>query len=146
MVFTSLQKVIQFDPLVAAFRGCTHVVHETPLIASTRRICIEADVGLHGDGAGSAKLGGGTWGFTGASSIVVQRTAELCVLTAKVIAIGLHLQPGFTDRDAIRADGDSMEVRSFPGVAKVQIDVRGDMLTLTQRVHGHRVMRRVQKE
>ena len=94
MVFTSLQEVIQLDSLVAAFRGCTHVVHETPLIASTRWIVVEADIGFHGDGTGFAKFGGRTWGFTGTGAIVIQRAAELSVLPAKVIAIGFHLQAG----------------------------------------------------
>ena len=137
MVFTSLQKVIQLDALVAAFRGCTFVIHQTPLIASARRIRIEADIGLHGDGTGSAKLGGRTWGCTGAGSIVVQRAAELGILSSEIVAIGFHFQASSADRDAVRSDGDAVIVGSFLGIAKVQIDVRGDMFTLTQRVHGH---------
>ena len=146
MVFSSLKEIIQLNSLVAAFRRSTLVVHEMPLIAFPRRGGIETDVGLHGDSAGSSISGGGAWGLTGTDSVVIQRTSELGVLSAKVIAVGFHLQAGFADRNTIRADCDTVVIRSLPGIPQVEIDVGGDMFTLTQGVHGHRVMSRVQQK
>ena len=53
----SLKEIIQLDPLVAAFRSCALIVHQMPFITSPGRRCVEADVGLHGNGTGSAKSG-----------------------------------------------------------------------------------------
>ena len=91
MVLSSLKKKIQLDPLVTAFGGSALVVHQMPLIAFPRRRSVKTDVSLHGDGTGSAILGGRTRGFTAAGTIVVQRAAELGVLPLEIIAIGFHL-------------------------------------------------------
>ena len=57
MVFASLEEIIQFNPLVAAFSGSPLVVHEMPFIAFPRRRGIETYIVLHRDGAGSDKPG-----------------------------------------------------------------------------------------
>ena len=102
MVVTSLQEIIQLNSLVAAFRRSALVVHQPPFIAFPRWRGIETDVGLHGDSAGSAIFGGRARGLTGTGSVVIQRTSKFGVLPAKVIAVGFHLQAGFTDRNTIR--------------------------------------------
>lgn len=146
MVVTSLQEIIQLNSLVAAFRRSALVVHQPPFIAFPRWRGIETDVGLHGDSAGSAIFSGRARGLTGTGSVVIQRTSKFGVLPAKVIAVGFHLQAGFTDRNTIRADCDTMVIRSLSCVTQVEIDVGGDMFTLAQGVHGHRVMSRVQQK
>ena len=146
MVLSSLKEIIQLDSLVATFRGSAVVVHQMPFIALPRWRGIETNVGLHGNSAGSAKSGGRARRITGTASVVIQRTTKLGVLPTKVITVGFHLQAGFTDRNTIRADSDTMVIRSFLGVTQVEIDVGGDMITLAEGVHGHRVMSRVQQK
>lgn len=146
MVLASLQEIVQFNTLVAAFGGSPLDVHEMPLVTSPWRRSIEAKVGVHGDGTGSAELSGGTRGLAGAGSVVVQRTAELGVLPAKIVAVGFHLQTGMTDGDAIRGNGDAMEISSFLGIAKVQVNERSNGFLFAEHVHGDRVMSRVEQE
>ena len=144
MVLAGLKEIIQFDPFVAAFRGSALVVHQMPLIATPWRRGIQTDVGFHGNGTGSAILGGRAGGFTGASTIVIQRAAKLRVLPAKVIAVGFHLKSGFAERNTIWTNGHAVVIGSFPGISQVEINVRGDVFMLAQGIHGHGVMSRVE--
>ena len=57
------------------------IVHQLPLIAFPWRGGIEPDVGFHGNGAGSTKLGIGARTLAGTDAIAVQRAPELGVLT-----------------------------------------------------------------
>lgn len=146
MVLASLQKIIQLDSFVASLGGSPLVVHQLPFVTFSRGIGIETDVGLHGNGTGSAEFGGGARGFAGANAIVVQRATELGILSAEIIAIGFHLQTCRTDRNAVGANGHAMIIRSFLGVAEIQINERRNGFLYTKLVHGHRVMCRVQQE
>ena len=80
MMFTSFEKPIQFDSLVAAFRRSPLIIHQLPIITFSWGRCIEPDVGLHRNGAGSAILGVRTRVFTSTDAIVIQRAAELGIL------------------------------------------------------------------
>ena len=133
-MFARLQKIIQFNPLVAAFGGSTLVVHQMPLVTFPWRRSIEADVGFHGNGTGSAIYGSRTRGLAGTGSVVIQGAAKLSVLPAKIIAIGFHLQTGITDRNTIRANGDAVVIRSFLRVAKVQVNERRNGFLFAERV------------
>lgn len=146
MMLASFQKIIQFDSFVAALRGCPFVVDQLPLLTFPWRIGVESDVGFHGNGTGSAKSGGRAGRFAGANAIVVQGTAELGILPVEIIPIGFHLQACFADRDAVGANGHAMVIRSFLGIAEVQVNERRNGFLLTKLVHGHRVMRRIQQE
>ena len=81
MVLASLKEIIQFDTLVATFRGSPLVVRQLPLIAYPWGRGIEPDVALQGNGTGSAILSIRARMHTGTNAIVIQRTAELGVLT-----------------------------------------------------------------
>ena len=146
MMLACLQEIIQFKSLVAAFGGGAFVVHQMPLIAFPWRRGIEADVGFHGDGTGSAELGGRTRGLTGAVSVDIQGAAKLGILAAKIVAIGFHLQTGITDGDTIRADGYAMVIRSFLGIAKVEINEGGNGFIFAERIHSHGVMSSVEQK
>lgn len=146
MVLTRLQKIIQFNALIAAFRSSAFVVHQMPLVTFPWRRSIEADVGIHGNGTGSAIFGGRTRGLAGTGSVVIQRAAKFGVLSAKIVAIGFHLQTGITDRDTIEANGDAVVIRSFLGVARVQINEGGNGILFAERVHGHGVMSSVEQK
>ena len=56
MVPASFKEIIQFNPLVASFRGSPLVVHAMPLITIPGRRGIETEVGVHRNGAGSANF------------------------------------------------------------------------------------------
>ena len=122
MVLTSLEEIIQFDTLVAAFRRSPFVVHPLPLIAFTRRSGIEPDVGFHGNGAGSAEFGFRTRMCTGTDTVFIQRAAELGILATQIIAIGFHLEASGANRNAIRTKHDAMVILGLLGITEVEID------------------------
>ena len=130
MVPAGFQEIIQFNALIAAFRRSPFVIHEMPFVAVPRWRSIETNVGRHGNGAGSAELSGRARGRAGTDAVVIQRAAELGVLTLKIIAVGFHLQAGLTDRNTIGSDRDAMVIRGFSGVAQVEVNVRGNTFAL----------------
>ena len=126
MVLASLKEIIELNSLVAAFRRSTLVVHQPPLVTFPWWRSIKPDVGLQGDGTGSAILGIRAGMLTGTEAIVIQRTAELGVLTAQIIAIGFHLEAGGANGNAIRTNHDAMVVLSLLGITKVEGDEGND--------------------
>ena len=146
MVPARFKEIIQFNPLVASFRGSPLVVHAMPLITIPGRRGIETEVGVHRNGAGSAIPGRRAGSLTGTGSIVVQWATKFSVFSLEIIAIRFHLQSGFTDRNTIGPDSHAVVIRSFPGVTQVEIDEWDNMFTLAQGIHGHGVMSRVQEK
>lgn len=93
VVFSGFKKVIQFDSLVATFRGSPLVVHQLPFITFPRRGGIEPDVGFHGNGAGSAESGYEARMLTDTDASVIQRAAELgIVLCSNIFFFLKHFQ------------------------------------------------------
>ena len=93
-MLAELKEGIELDSFVGPFSGSALVVHGLPFIAAPWGRSVETNVIRHGDGAGSAEFGIGAGIIAGTLSIVVKRAAELGVLAAKIIAIGLHFETG----------------------------------------------------
>lgn len=145
-VIAKLKERVELDAFVGTFSGSTLVVHGLPFIAVAGRGGIETNVIGHGDGAGSAIFSGRARILTGTLSIVVQRTAKLGVLAAKVIAVGLHFETSRANRDTIWADGNAMVVRGLLGIAEVKVNERSNVFTLAQGIHGHGIVSGIKEE
>ena len=85
---------IELDLFVGPFRGSALVVHGLPCIAAAWGSSVETNVIRPEDGAGPAEFGIGAGIIAGTLSIVVKRVAELGVLAAKIITVGLHFETG----------------------------------------------------
>ena len=93
-MLAEFKKGVEFDLFVGPFSGSALVVHGLSFVAAPGRRSVETNVVRHWDGAGSAEFGIGAGIIAGTLSIVVKRAAELGVLAAKIIAIGLHFETG----------------------------------------------------
>ena len=93
-MLAELKKGIELDSFVGPFSGNALVIHGLPFVAVLGRRSVETNVVRHWDGAGPAEFGIGAGIIAGTLSIVVKRAAELGVLAANIIAIGLHFETG----------------------------------------------------
>ena len=145
-VVAKFKERVELDAFVGTFSGSTFVVHGLPLITVAWRGGIETNVIGHGDGAGSTVFSSRARILTGTLSIVVQRTAKLGVLAAKVIAVGLHFETSGANRDSVRANGNTMVVRGLFGIAEIKINERCNVFTLAQGIHGHGIVSGIKEE
>ena len=146
VMLAGFEEIVQFDTLVAAFRGSPFVVHQTPVITTPWWRSVKSDIGLHGNRTSSAERDIGTRRSAGTGTVGIERATEFGILALQIIAIGFHLETGFTDRDAVRTDSYAMIIGSLLGIAKVEIDIRANMFALAQGVHSHRVVSGIQQK
>ena len=119
--------IIIFDALVGAFGSGSGVVGLFPFPAFAGREIVEAGIGFHGDGERPAEFGGRAGGVADAFAFLHTGTAEFQVAALQIRAVGLHVQSGGTDGNAVRSGFDCVGLRrGLFGVAGIEVDERDD--------------------
>ena len=110
-MMSELQMIIIFHALVGAFGSGSGVVGLFPLRTAAGREVVEAGIGFHGDGERPAEFGGRAGRIADAFAFLHTGTAEFQVAALQIRAVGLHVQSGGTDGNAVRPGLDSVGFR-----------------------------------
>lgn len=145
-MFGGFQKIVNFHALITPFRGSSGIVSRCPGSAAPRRGVIKPDIGLQRDAASSAVFGGRTGSVTGTGCTGSQWAAEFGVLAIAITAVGFHFQASIANRNAVRANGNTVVIGCLFCVAEVEVNERLDVFTLAKLIHRHRIMSRVEKQ
>lgn len=145
-MFGGFEKIIIFDALITTFRGSSGIVSGCPCLAATWRGVVKSDIGLQRDAASSAVFGGRTGSITGTGCTGSQGAAEFGVLAIEIVAVGFHFQAGVANRNAVRANGNTVVIGCLFRIAEVEVNKRLDVFTLAKLVHRHRIMGGVQEQ
>ena len=131
------QMIVVFDALVGAFGSGSGVVGLFPFRTAAGREIVEAGIGFHGDGEGSAEFGRRAGRIADAFALLHTGTAEFKAAALQIRAVGLHVQSGGTDGKAVGSGFDCVGFRGgLLGVAGIEVDEGDDGERLAKRVSG----------